>query len=100
MATMDASDAGFVSAYREGDRVWIKKVYVLASLRGLSLGKRLIETAVSAFPGAGSVALLVNDGNAKAIGFYNSQGFAAEASVPVRMGGFDYTDYLMAKPLA
>ena len=99
IATVDGADAGFVSAYREGSRVWIKKIYVLASARGLSLGKRLIETAVTGFPDAGSVALYVNDGNAKAIGFYKSQGFAVEASVPVRMGGFDYTDFVMAKPL-
>jgi ribosomal protein S18 acetylase RimI-like enzyme len=99
IAAVDGADGGFVSAYREGDRVWIKKIYVLASARGLSLGKRLIDTAVAAFPGARSVALLVNDGNAKAIGFYKSQGFTVEAAVPVRMGGFDYTDYRMARPL-
>lgn len=97
LATVDGKDAGFVSAYRDGDRAWIKKIYVLASLRGLSLGKRLIEAALAGFPGVKSVGLYVNDGNARAIGFYKSQGFAIEATVPVRMGGFDYTDYAMAK---
>jgi ribosomal protein S18 acetylase RimI-like enzyme len=99
LARVDGTDAGFVSAYREGDRVWIKKVYVLASMRGLSLGKRLIDEAVAAYPGARSVALFVNDGNSNAIGFYRAQGFAVEATLPVNMGGFDYTDYVMAKAL-
>jgi ribosomal protein S18 acetylase RimI-like enzyme len=46
------------------------------------------------------VALYVNDSNANAIGFYLAQGFTLEATVPVRMGGFDFTDHVMSKPLA
>ncbi|MEQ1769928.1 MAG: GNAT family N-acetyltransferase [Devosia sp.] len=99
LAQVDGVDAGFVSAYRDGERVWIKKIYVLASARGLKLGQRLIDTAVAAFSDATSVALYVNDGNANAIGFYKAQGFVIEATAPVTMGGFDYTDYVMARPL-
>lgn len=98
-ATVDGADAGFVSAYREGDRVWIKKIYVLSTIRGLGLGKRLMATAVADFPGATSVGLYVNNGNAPAIGFYQSQGFAVEAEVPVRMGPYDFTDFVMARPV-
>ena len=99
-ATVDGVDAGFVSAYREGDRVWIKKLYVLSSIRGLGLGRRLLATAIAAFPGATSVGLYVNNGNAPAIGFYRTQGFDVEAEVPVRMGPYDFTDFVMGRTLA
>ena len=103
MAIRGGADEGFVSAYREaragGDRVWIKKLYVLASARGAGLGRRLMDTAIAAFPGAASVALYVNDGNARAIDFYRGRGFVIEGAEPVRMGPFDFIDYVMAKPL-
>lgn len=99
LATVDGADAGFASAYREGDRVWIKKLYVLGTIRGLGLGKRLIAAAIAAFQGATSVGLYVNDGNMPAIGFYEAQGFAVEDRVPVRMGPYDFTDFVMARAL-
>jgi diamine N-acetyltransferase len=99
LATVAAKDAGFASAYREDERVWIKKLYVRSTIRGLGLGKRLIETAVAAFPGATSVGLFVNNGNASAVGFYRAQGFAIEAEVPVRMGPYDFTDFVMSKTI-
>ena len=99
LVTVDGVDAGFASAYREDGRVWIKKLYVLSTIRGLGLGKRLIAAALAAFPAARSVGLYVNDGNTAAIGFYESQGFAVENRVPVRMGPYDFTDFVMARPV-
>lgn len=99
IAQVDGEDAGYASAYREGDRLWIKKLYLLDSSRGLGLGKRLIAVAQQELPGAASLALYVNDGNASAIAFYKSQGFAIDELVPVNMGGFDFRDYVMSRPL-
>ncbi|HWA17815.1 MAG TPA: GNAT family N-acetyltransferase [Devosia sp.] len=99
LARSAGAPAGFASAYREGDRVWIKKLYVLGSARGLGLGSRLMDRAIAAFPGAQSAALYVNDGNAPAIAWYKARGFAEEAKVPVRMGPYDFIDYVMARPL-
>ena len=87
-----------MSAYRDAGRVWIKKIYVLDSARGLGLGKALIETAHGHFGSELPVALYVNDGNEGAIGFYRSQGFEIEATVPVHMGPFDFTDHVMVRP--
>jgi ribosomal protein S18 acetylase RimI-like enzyme len=95
--TADA-DLGFASAYRADGRVWIKKLYLLAESRGLGLGKELIASARAHLGAELPVALFVNDGNARAIGFYRSQGFEVESHVPVQMGPFQFTDYVMVKP--
>lgn len=100
LVQVDGEDAGYCSAYREGERLWIKKLYLLDRCRGLGLGKRLIATARQAFPGAASLALYVNEGNAPAIAFYKSQGFTIDRLVPIPMGGFDMHDYIMVRPLA
>ena len=97
LAANDGGDLGFVSAYREPGRVWIKKLYVLDSARGLGLGKALIATAQGHLGADVPVALFVNDGNAAAIGFYRAQGFEIETSVPVRMGPFDFIDHVMVR---
>lgn len=98
LATVDGHDVGFASAYRADGRVWIKKLYLLAETRGLGIGKALIATARAHFGLDLPVALYVNDGNASAIAFYRAQGFVVEKHVPVRMGPYDFTDYVMLKP--
>lgn len=98
LATLDGRDVGFASAYRADGRVWIKKLYLLAETRGLGLGKALIAAARAHFGPQLPVALYVNDGNAPAIAFYRSQGFEVEKHVPVQMGPYDFTDYVMLKP--
>lgn len=99
IALIDGHDAGYLSAYREADRLWIKKIYVDAACRGRGIGRHLLDKAQAHFAPIGSVALNVNDGNTAAIGFYQAQGFAIEAHVPVRMGPFDFHDYIMARQL-
>jgi ribosomal protein S18 acetylase RimI-like enzyme len=100
IARVDGTDAGYGSAYREADRLWIKKLYLRAEHRGLGLGKRLIAAAIAAFPGSRTLGLYVNDANTPAIGFYKAQGFAVERHVPVLMGPFAFTDYVMARSLS
>lgn len=99
LVTVDGVDAGYGSAYRSGGRLWIKKLYLLARYRKLGLGKRLLATALAEFHGATSMGLYVNDGNAPAIAWYEAQGFAVEERVPVQMGPYRFTDFVMAKPL-
>lgn len=98
LATHDGRDVGYASAYRADGRVWIKKLYLLAETRGLGLGKALIAAARAHFGAELPVALYVNDGNAAAIGFYRAQGFEVEKHVPVQMGPYQFTDYVMLKP--
>jgi ribosomal protein S18 acetylase RimI-like enzyme len=98
VATSTGCDLGYASAYRGDGRVWIKKLYLLAEARGLGLGKALIATARAHFGEDLPVALYVNDGNAPAIAFYRSQGFEIEQHVPVQMGPYQFTDYVMVRP--
>jgi ribosomal protein S18 acetylase RimI-like enzyme len=98
LAMIDGHDVGYVSAYLEKGRVWIKKLYLLSRTRGLGLGKALIATAHEHFGASKPLALFVNDGNSKAIAFYKSQGFEVESHLPVRMGPYDFHDYVMVKP--
>ena len=98
LASRDGRDLGYASAYRADGRVWIKKLYLLAESRGLGLGKAMIAAARTHFGESLPVALYVNDGNAPAIAFYRSQGFEIERHVPVQMGPYQFTDYVMLKP--
>lgn len=96
-------DVGYASAYRDGDRLWLKKLYVRDDHRGLGLGKALIDTALAHFRSAEmnarELALYVNRDNTPAINYYLRSGFQVEAEVPVTMGPYDFTDFVMQKAL-
>ena len=93
------TDAGFVSSYKEGDVTWIKKLYILPSKQGLGIGRALMGTARDHFAPSRALSLYVNNGNVRAIDFYKKYGFVIEKEVPVKMGPFDFTDFVMTKVL-
>jgi len=90
---------GFVSGYRDGTAIWIKKLYVLPEAQGGGIGRALIDVVIDAFGPASDARLLVNNGNVAAQAAYERLGFACAATVPVTMGDYDFTDYLYIKPL-
>ena len=94
-------DVGYASAYKDGERLWLKKLYVRDDHRGLGLGKALIETALEYFTHdtPQEMALFVNKDNAPAIDYYLRSGFSVEAEVPVQMGPYGFTDYVMQKAI-
>ena len=99
IAVANGADAAFCAAYREGDTVWLKKLYVLPAAQGLGLGTALTQTAIAHFAGAKEISLFVKNDNVKAIGFYRRAGFAIAREVPVTMGHMHFTDYVMIRPL-
>ncbi|ESQ74974.1 GNAT family N-acetyltransferase [Asticcacaulis sp. AC402] len=99
-------DVGYASAYKEGDRLWLKKLYVRDDHRGLGLGKALIQAALDHFQADRisssppvELALYVNKDNTPAIDYYLRSGFQVEAEVPVQMGPYGFTDYVMHKAI-
>lgn len=98
-AEEDGIPLGYASGYRDGATIWIKKLYVLAAQQGRGIGRLLIDTVIKAFLPADDVRLLVNSGNLTAQRFYERNGFSRLAHVPVRMGDFDFTDFVYGKAI-
>lgn len=99
IARHEHQDSGFVSAFKAGDTTWIKKLYILPGKQGRGLGRALMDTAAAHFAPSRALSLNVNNGNSRAIAFYKHAGFTVEKEVPVRMGPFDFTDFVMTKVL-
>jgi len=55
----------------------LKRLYILPDAQGRGLGGRLLAAALAAFPGATGVRLEVEPANARAVSFYERQGFVA-----------------------
>ena len=98
----DTVDVGYASAYTDSGRLWLKKLYVRDDYRGLGLGKALIEAAVSHFHAhnPADMALYVNRDNTPAINYYLKSGFTVEAEVPVQMGPYGFSDFIMQRAIA
>jgi ribosomal protein S18 acetylase RimI-like enzyme len=90
---------GYASAYKEGDIIWLKKLYLLAAARGKGLGRQLTETAAAAFTPAKEIRLLVNKENLSAHDFYLRTGFKRIGEKQVMMGDHAFVDYIYSKPL-
>ena len=95
----DDEPVGYASAYRDDGIVWLKKLYVLPQCQGRGIGRALMEAATAAFMPARELRLLVNSGNLPAQRFYERQGFARLAEMPVRMGDFEFVDYVYGRVL-
>jgi GNAT superfamily N-acetyltransferase len=96
------TDVGYASGYVDGERLWLKKLYVRDDYRGLGLGKALITAVLDHLyvPGhTQDMALYVNRDNTPAIDYYLRSGFQIEAEVPVQMGPYGFTDFVMQRPL-
>jgi len=98
----DTVDVGYASAYTNGGRLWLKKLYVRDDYRGLGLGKALIDAAVTHFHAhkPADMALYVNRDNTPAINYYLKSGFSVEAEVPVQMGPYGFTDFVMQRTMS
>ncbi|WP_167531228.1 MULTISPECIES: GNAT family N-acetyltransferase [unclassified Mesorhizobium] len=97
IASVDGKDVGYASAYLKDGRLWIKKLYLLRSVRGMGLGKRFIAAIRNHYGRQHPQALYVSERNETAIVFYKSQGFAIESLEPVQMGPYHFEDYVMVR---
>ena len=66
----------FATAEDEGKTLVLQQLYVAPSCQGQGIGGLLLDEVESCFPEAGTVRLLVEERNAKAVSFYLEQGFS------------------------
>ncbi|TPK63820.1 GNAT family N-acetyltransferase [Mesorhizobium sp. B2-4-15] len=62
-----------------GKLVTLKQLYVLPSLQGRGIGGMLLDEIIESFPEASAVSLEVEEQNARAIAFYEANGFVRSA---------------------
>ena len=89
----------YASTYKDGDAIWIKKLYVEPSMQGNGIGVKLMHSAIKPFLPANELRLLANPNNTTAHAFYEHLGFSKIDEVPVKMGDFEFTDYLFSMQL-
>jgi ribosomal protein S18 acetylase RimI-like enzyme len=65
----------YAAADAEGTSVTLRQLYVRPSFQGRGIGGMLLDEIIESFPDATLFRLEVEEANAKAIGFYVSQGF-------------------------
>lgn len=90
---------GYVSAYEENNNIWIKKLYILPEKQGKGYGSHLIKVAVNHFKNIKAVCLFVNSENKSAQIFYKAKGFDVIDTKSVKMGDYDFIDFIMSKSL-
>ena len=91
--------SGYISAYKQDHTIWIKKLYIdLGHQRG-GLGSALLEKAIGEFSPAHEIKLLVNKNNTPAQSFYEHKGFIRSGETPVKMGDFEFIDYIYTQTI-
>ena len=85
--------------YKDGDQLYIHKLYILPQLQGIGLGKKVIESIIDIAKKKelSSISLNVNRFN-KALFFYEKFGFNIEKEEDIDIGNNYYmNDYVMQK---
>ena len=100
IARVDNIPVGYISAYQEKDTVWIKKLYILSEEQGKGYGNTLMNKAISHFKDLTIISLCVHNKNLSAQNFYKKLGFKITKKLPVKMGDYDFIDFVMSKPLS
>ena len=91
---------GVLSLRPVDKRCRIQQIYIDSAVRGLGLGRRLLDTMIkeAVVNGAQKVWLSVNRNNANAIEFYRRIGFSQSGTVVTDIGnGFVMDDFIMEK---
>lgn len=99
VANVGDRNVGFVSAYLDGGRIWVTKLYVLQDYRGFGLGKVLIQAAIDHFTPACELALCIHKEHDRSVDFALRSGFAIQHEIPFTVGSYGFTDYVMHKDL-
>lgn len=91
--------SGYISAYKQDEAIWIRKLYVDLGHQRSGLGTALMDYAIKELRPANEVKLLVNRNNKAAIEYYKHKGFLQSGETHVKMGDFEFNDYIFSRPL-
>lgn len=72
----------FAAADESGKTVTLRQLYVRPDRQGRGIGGMLLDEVVESFPDANMITLEVDPDNAKAIAFYEAQGFVHVGATP------------------
>lgn len=96
---IDDELVGFTGSQKQGDRIFLSKLYLLEKYHGLGLGKTMIDDCISLYPECSFVYLTVNKYNSS-YNMYRHLGFEVIDSVVTDIGeGFVMDDYVMQRHL-
>jgi len=94
--------AGYISAYKKKESLFLSKIYVLSSLRGKGIGKTMMNFISERAHqlSCENITLTVNKYNTNSINAYKRMGFLIVEPIVIDIGnGFIMDDYLMKKAL-
>ena len=96
---IDDEIVGFTGSQKQGDRIFLSKLYLLEKYHGLGLGKTMIDDCISLYPECSFVYLTVNKYNSS-YNMYRHLGLEVIDSVVTDIGeGFVMDDYVMQRHL-
>ena len=98
----DGAHIGYMAVQPKGRELFLSKIYVLSSRRGLGYGKKAVQFLEKVAKGLNlnKIALTVNKNNVNSIKAYEKIGFKNVGSVVQDIGnGFVMDDYKMEKTL-
>lgn len=83
----------------EGERIHVARLYLSHDLHGQGIGKKLLWSALKAFPAATTAYLEVYEPNVGAVQFYKSQGFQVTERLRDEYADKELYEYRMEKKL-
>lgn len=95
----DGKPVGYGSSFKKDNVIWLKKLYIDMALQGRGIGEQLLEAVTAAWHPAREIHLLVNPYNTPAQRFYERCGFEKIGTIPVRMGDWNFDDFLYARTI-
>lgn len=96
---IDNELAGFTGSQKQGDRIFLSKLYLMKKYHGQGLGKMLMDDCISLYPECTEIYLTVNKHNSS-YNIYRHLGFEVIDSVVTDIGeGFVMDDYVMQRHL-
>lgn len=99
---LDELPVGYLAFKKQGEELFLSKIYVLSSRRGQGIGKKAMRFAESKALELSChfLSLTVNKNNSGAIKAYEKMGFVNHGAIETDIGsGFIMDDYLMKKIL-